>query len=197
MTKSMTAAAVVLTATMAQGALAQDWSGFYGGLGFGRSTGTYTHYDSGVFGQSGDVEGSQPSGFLGYNRQHGNWVYGGELAYGRSAILVNNNPVYNIDEIVDVRGRLGYAAGPALIYGSLGWTSAAQSWDGSVTNSPLRVDGMSFGLGLDMMVSERVFVGVEIQRRMHKAEEGELGGYPIVSTETETDTLAMRLGLNF
>ncbi|MBT8411592.1 MAG: hypothetical protein KJP02_07335 [Octadecabacter sp.] len=146
-----------------------------------------------------DAERQQVALFGGYNVQHGNLVYGGEFAFGRGDILLDDNPVYNIDDIVDIRGRVGHTFGRSMVYASVGWSTAQQSrQEGIVINSPVRVDGFSFGLGVDVMANDRVFAGAEIESRTLSADRGAVAGVsPNFTPETELDTLSLRLGVIF
>lgn len=185
---------------VAGAAVAQDWSGFYAGLNKVNLSGTYTHYDSGVIspGNTSDIDGDQIGGLLGYNMQSGNLVYGAEIAFGSGDVLIGGSSIYYIDQVLDIRGKVGYAAGKVLVYGTLGMTKADQHWeDGVVTNSPVRVDGLSWGLGADLAVTDRVFVGLAYQRVTLVAEEGDIGGFPLVETNDDLETISLRIGMKF
>lgn len=192
----------VLASSMVFGsaALAQDWSGFYGGLSYNSTSGTYYHYNSGVLSPINtlDIDGSSAGVLAGYNMQSGNMVYGIELAYAPKAVSLADSPIYYFDKTLDLRARVGYAAGKALVYGSLGMARADQHWeDGFVTNSPVKVDGVSYGLGVDYLVTDKVFLGLAYQRVTLVADEGEIGGLPIVETNDEIDTISLRVGMRF
>lgn len=194
--------AISMLALMTLGSIAQaqDWSGFYAGLNKVRLSGTYSHYDSGVIspGNTEDIDGDQVGGFLGYSMQSGNLVYGAEIAFGSGDVLVGGSTIYYFNNMLDIRGRVGYAVGKVLVYGTLGMTKADQHWeDGAVTNSPVRVDGLSWGLGADLAVTDRVFVGLAYQRVTLVAEEGEIGGFPLVETNDDLETVSLRIGMKF
>lgn len=172
----------------------------YGGVSFGSTNGQYRHYDSGVILDrvTNPIEGKLRGGFVGYNWQSGNLVYGGELALARGDLLTDDNPTYFTEDPVDIRGKVGYAVGKALIYGTAGWTVAQKHWTGgSVTNSPVRVDGLSFGLGVDFHATDRVFVGLSYQHVTLVAEEGEIGNFPIVEANMELNQVTFRVGTRF
>ena len=185
---------------VAGGVQAQDWSGVYAGLQAANASGTYRHYDSGVISpaNTSPIDGDHLGGFVGFNLQSGNLVYGAELGYSNGDLLVGGSTIYFIEDMVDVRARVGYAAGKALFYGSVGWAMADQHWDdGVVTNSPVDVDGLSYGLGVDLMASDRVFVGLDYRHVKLVAGEGDIGGFPLVETNSDLDILTLRVGMRF
>ncbi len=113
-----------------------SWAGFYAGIngGYGWSnSGNAIQYNGGIV--DGDSSGrSQPSGGfgggqIGYNFQAGSFVYGleadfqgGSIGDRTTGFTAVNGDDYNTHEDVDwfgtVRGRLGYAFGRTLIYGT-------------------------------------------------------------------------------
>jgi len=115
------------------------WNGFYlglqGGGGWGTSKETYFNApNTAAFlgTQDYDTSGGFAGGVIGYNWQVGNTVFGLEGDYhwsdinGRSAV-VNIGPPSLLDTYYtqlrsfgDIKGRLGYAAGPALWFVSGG-----------------------------------------------------------------------------
>lgn len=187
-------------AVLGGAAQAQDWSGFYAGLFSNSASGTYRHYDSGVIDPSvtTQIAGNQFGGFAGYNLQSGNLVYGAELAHGAGDLLVGGSTTYFIENLTQIRGRVGYATGIALIHGSLGWARADQHWDdGIVTNSPVNVDGASYGVGVDVMASDRLILGLAWDRVKLVAQEGDIGGFPLVETRDDLDIVTLRVGMRF
>jgi outer membrane immunogenic protein len=105
-----------------------SWTGFYigvnGGYGWGRTTendnlaGTMTTHNP-----SGGLAGGQ----IGYNWQMAAWVFGleadGDWANIRGAAPCPNpafNCTSNTRDLASFRGRIGYAVGPALFYGTGG-----------------------------------------------------------------------------
>lgn len=196
----MKSALLWLFVTFAGAAQAQDWSGFYAGLSFGTVDGTYRHYDSGVISPANTdpIDGRLNGGFIGYNLQSGNFVYGGELAFGNGDLLVGGNPIYFVEDTLDVRARVGYAFDWMLVYGTIGRTMAAHHWDdGNVSNSPVRVDGTSLGLGVDFQATDRIIVGLAYQHVRLVAEEGEIGNFPLVEANDELDLVTFRVGFRF
>jgi len=135
-----------------------DWSGFYaGGL---------VSFDSGTR-EYANPPGSPPSlsyeyepntafgGFAGYNAQRGSMVFGGEAAYSTAGSYVDGfDSAHSF--IADLKGRVGFAVGQALIYGTVGYSFTEWSTSGSYAAS-----GLSYGAGLDYLLGEHLFVGAE------------------------------------
>jgi outer membrane immunogenic protein len=123
-----------------------DWTGFYvgvnGGGGWGRTdwffnvVGTTANHDS-----SGGLAGGQ----IGYNWQTGPWVFGVE-ADGDWADINGStpcpNPAFvcasNTRDLASFRGRVGWATGPVLLYGTGGGAYANTHY---TALTPLGVSG--------------------------------------------------------
>jgi outer membrane immunogenic protein len=107
-----------------------DWTGFYvgGHLGYGRENGS-------------DADGFIGGLQVGYNWQFNrNWVIGIEGDYTFTDITEPTIPA-KVDYFASVRGRLGYAMGRTLIYGTGGWGTA------QVTGAGVTVTGDAWVLG--------------------------------------------------
>jgi outer membrane immunogenic protein len=169
-------------------AAVHDWSGPYVGLSYGRASGdisdpffTYDYDD-----------GSAKGGFVGFNLQRGNLVYGGELGYSSvsgSTILLGGGDD-SLDSLLDLRGRVGFAVGKALIYGSLGYSRANLTIN---TTDGAKLTGTSAGLGVDFKVTERLLVGADYISR-------DLDGRNDFNTfdlESTVNTVGLRVGLSF
>lgn len=176
-------------------AAALDWSGAYGGLTYGRTSGDFFSIVPTPFTYDYD-NGRALGGFLGYNFQRGNLVYGAELAYASVSDMVLGAPGLGgddtVDNLLDLRARLGVAAGRALIYGAVGYSRA-----GTTVNGVDSVDlsGPSLGLGVDYMVSQRMFVGLDYTRRdLSGTDDNPLNTFDI---DSKISTVTLRLGLTF
>jgi len=179
-------------------AYAQDWSGAYGAIGLSSISGSVQDFSLGVPTSSSDLGGQLTTLAVGYNLQSGSLVYGGELAYSLGDTTFPDFPEGNLlDGMLDLKGRVGYAAGKMLWYGTIGYSRTDRTFAGPATNDPLKLDGMSFGVGVDMMVSDRMMVGLEFQQRNLSLKEGEIGGYPMSSNDYEVRTLGVRIGYRF
>lgn len=177
---------------------AEDWTGAYGVIGVSSISGGVQDFDLGTPISSSDLDGRLATLAVGYNLQSGSLVYGGELAYSSGNTTFPDFPDGNfLDGMIDLKGRVGYAAGKMLWYGTLGYSRTDRTFAGPVTNDPLKLDGMSFGVGVDMKVSDRMLVGLEFQQRNLSLEEGEIGGYPTISSDYEVRTIGLRIGYRF
>ena len=163
-----------------------DWSGLYAGLSYG-STGGDIQFLPGSFDELSS--GSIASAHIGYLWQRGSFVYGGELAYG--TVRDTNFTVYEgIDRALDLKARFGFAANRALFYGVLGYSRADLFVDGGEWN----LSGISYGLGAEFALSNRVSLGLEYLTR--DLEGDEVSGFP-VSAEGKFDTVSLRLTYSF
>lgn len=170
-------------------AAVHDWSGAYVGLSYGKTSGTMIYNDiATVF----DFEsGKTPSIFAGYLLQRGNLVYGGELAYsrGNDATIVGFTDEH-LEEMIDLKGRVGFAANSALIYGVLGYSKVGylEGTTGSQDTS-----GVNYGLGVDLAVSNRFSVGLEYLARKTDGDTTNPGQ----TRELDLNTVSLRVGLSF
>ncbi len=143
-------------------AAASDWSGFYAGGLVSFDSGTTSAFINNVPVVSRALEPTTAfGGFVGYNRQVNNLVFGGELAYTTGDVPVTTLANSFVTDRVDVKGRLGYSFGSALVYGVVGY-----SWATTNDNGPLYPDeGLNYGVGLDYMINDHIFVGAEYLMR--------------------------------
>ncbi|MGA7326364.1 MAG: outer membrane beta-barrel protein, partial [Rhodomicrobium sp.] len=115
---------------------ANTWAGFYAGINGGYAwsgSGTTLDYSGAVTDSSGRAQpqGGFGGGQIGYNFQSGSIVYGVETDFqggdisDRVSGVSTGGTAYTSQERVDwfgtVRGRLGYAMGNTLIYGTGGF----------------------------------------------------------------------------
>lgn len=167
-----------------------DWTGAYAGLQYGRNGANYA--DESTFQFFDFSDGTAAGGYVGYNLQRGAIVYGAELGYASvsgSEITVGGGDD-TVDSLLDLRVRLGYATGRTLIYGALGYSQADTTINAT---SSVTLSGASFGVGLDALVTERLFVGLDYSRRDLSGSD-DLSVYNFDST---IDTVGLRLGLSF
>ena len=132
-----------------------DWSGGYVGLSYGFASGDYS-FTSAPSGRDMD-DGSLTQLFGGYQVQRGALVYGGELAFGSAQdTVVTGFPNAQVTDMIDLKGRVGYASGDFLIYGVLGYTMSEYSntikWD---------IGGINYGIGVDYAISDNFVIGAE------------------------------------
>jgi opacity protein-like surface antigen len=158
-----------------------DWSGIYGGLSYSKAMGDIDFGD----GSTDFEDGSAPGAFVGYNFQNGAFVYGAELAYqGFNDLKLDGFGGDGVHDGIDLKGRLGYSAGRALPYLALGYSMA--KYDDGIDDD-IDLDGVSYGLGLDYLVTDNIFVGAEYLKRDMSSDD------PDVSAST----LGLRVGYKF
>lgn len=156
-----------------------DWSGAYAGVQLGYQWGDMTLdgenlNNNNTTSASWDVDGANQSVFAGYN-----WMSSPTLLYGIEGEINGSNasgdhpgvpaPSFGfirngIDADVDwtaaIRGRLGYAMGPNLFYGTAGVAFARASLEGTPTGpgdgrfSPSEtLTGWTLGAGVERAIS--------------------------------------------
>jgi outer membrane immunogenic protein len=183
--------AAVLSFGLAYQGIAQDantWQGPYAGIAgaFGNGFQDFTG------GLNYDLQGQMLGVVLGYNLSpSGPWVFGGEVAVSSGSIYEaqiggsETYPEYEFTRMLDLKARAGYSFGPALVYGALGYSLATYSNDGDKSD----IGGLLYGIGVDYLVSDQVFLGADYVKR--HADDGSLG------FDADLDTLSLRLGVNF
>ncbi|WP_420587023.1 outer membrane protein [Ruegeria sp.] len=146
--KALNALIVTLVTTMAAPAMAEDWTGVYGGFSFG-----YTDAD-GPNGSSGDDFSFGPH--IGYDRDFGNFVLGGELEYNRLSLNLGQGEG-SLDSMTRLKFRGGYDFGSALGYVVVG----AARVDSSVDNDTAAV----YGIGVAYPVTDNFIISGEALRQ--------------------------------
>ena len=103
------------------------WQGFYAGLngGYGWSNnGDTILYSDGTMSSRAQPQGGFGGGQIGYNFQNGPLVYGLETDFQGGYLGATSSDLSSkesVDWFGTVRGRVGYAFGHALIYGTGGF----------------------------------------------------------------------------
>lgn len=170
-----------------------DWSGPYAGLSYGRTSG---EMDMEGFGLFDYTDGRATGAFLGYNLQRGKLVYGGELSYAKVSGMAFSDTSLGgddtVDSLLELRGRVGYSLGNALIYGAFGLAKGNYTLNG--TDKPTAT-GTSLGLGMDYKVTDQVFVGLDYTRRTMDGTNPN-PGLPF-NFDAPVNSLSLRLGLSF
>jgi outer membrane immunogenic protein len=185
--KNTAKAAAVALVTLGGGTVsaeAQDWSGWYGGLAAGFGSGENINSFA-----TSDISGSIAGAFFGYNVQRGNLVFGAEFAASKADISFNSCDSCTYSEFIDLKARVGWASGKALYFGVLGYGIDAYDEAGLTSDG----DGLVYGVGVDVMVSEKAFLGAEVLRRdLSHAQQA-----PFVAFDAEITTVTVRIGMRF
>ena len=151
-----------------------DWTGVYAGLYYGVADGEM--FDIGgpyVLNDNANFGGLM----LGYRRDLGNFVIGGEIASTfHTDVYQAAFPSWAFNNLTDLRVSVGRDLGRALLYATAGYTTSRFT-DGFANYT---YDGWNAGIGIDYMVTDRVFLGAEyvyrsLARTDNSAWTGEFG----------------------
>jgi outer membrane immunogenic protein len=167
-----------------------DWSGGYVGLSFGATSASVDFSSTGEF----DFDDGTVLGLHGgYLFQRGSLVYGGELAYGAvgDTQVVGFVESNEIERILDLKARLGYATNRVLFYGVLGYSFANYV---EPAGREFDVDGFAYGVGVDFAASDRLVFGLEYLSRDLS---GSASDDSSVTGDFDLDTLSLRVGFSF
>ncbi len=196
MTNRILAATAALFLALPTVSVAQEagaWAGFNIGLQASKGEGYQLYLpDNGDY----DLVGKGLGGFVGYMMTSGAWAYGGELAYARSDYHEieedgsSEYPEYNFNHTLDLKARVGYAVDRALVYGVLGYGWSEYEDGDEDPTSLYNVKGAIFGLGVDYLVSDRVFLGAEVLHR-------DIGESDAEYFDADLTTVTLRAGLKF
>lgn len=166
----MKSTAILLAATMiSTPALAQDWSGLYGGaaLSYDSIELNDQSYGDGPV----DLNGAGVGLFVGYNLQAGNFVYGAELAFAKHSGEGSDGdylePATALSSTA-LRGRVGFVTGNMLPYLALGAYRTKFEADHGGAGDPADIwgetaSGTGLALGVDWTLSDSSFLRVEIE----------------------------------
>ncbi|MHA3916150.1 outer membrane protein [Halovulum sp. GXIMD14793] len=161
--------AIAAAALLAAPVQAADWNGFYMGtqIGYGSAD---------VVGIPANFDGSVSGVHVGYNRDFGKMVVGGELDYNFGAI--NVAPGVGFDQLAHFKVKAGYDGGRWLAYGTAGaaYTNLAVGANG--------LDGFGYvvGAGVDYQVTDHLTIGGEYNFNSFDS----LGGEPAASSDIHT-----------
>jgi outer membrane immunogenic protein len=166
---------------------AQDWTGGYVGLTVGQGSG---EVEVPAISATDTLDSDTVYGlFAGYNLQRNSIVYGAELAY-QSGDINSEAFAQGIDQLVDLKGRVGYAAGSGLVYGVLGYSANRAFVSTGDTSDG---DGFSLGIGYDYQINDAFTVGAEyLNRQMKNDATG-----TIRELEPDISTFSLRAGMRF
>ena len=161
-----------------------DWNGGYAGLTVGNVDAEIDFELAERFTFSDAVA---VGGFGGALVQRGAIVFGGEIALN-SANDAEIEDGEVLKTFTDLKGRIGYDLGQALVYGVAGYTLAGYDENGEDFDGA----GLNYGVGVDYKFSDQMFAGAEyLVRRIN-------GDYPNDPAEfdLDLDTFSVRVGFN-
>ena len=156
-------APVELPAIAPVAAAVTDWSGPYVGASFSLNSGYMDYYDDGELTVYDGIEGEHYGVFAGYNMQRGAMVFGGEIAYSMGDLnWPEEYPDDIIENLLDLKARVGFATGNVLLYGVAAYTMGHYD-EGGIDS--IDATGFSYGVGAEMKFGEHMFAGVEYLAR--------------------------------
>jgi outer membrane immunogenic protein len=174
------------------------WAGFYIG-----AMGGYASEDNGS--NSLSRKGGFAGGTIGYNWQAGNIVYGleadaawADVSSSATAFGVTGNA--KINDWGTVRGRIGYAFGPTLLYatGGYAWADNKISFSApGVTVSDSQIhSGWTVGAGVEYMIAPHWSLKGEYLYKSFSNENYTFAGIGTVGTGT-TNIHSGQVGVNY
>jgi outer membrane immunogenic protein len=195
-----------------------DWSGPYIGLTAGIASGV-THFDiTGGTDTTIDVPvlGATGTLTLGVNGQNGAFVYG--IAADGTLLTLkgsNSQPGQAIDTALDrllaLRGRLGLATGPLMVYATAGIAAGHETFTTDISvitptlnQTPAIADGYvygpTYGLGVEVALNEKVSLVAEgvvtnLGGLTATGDNGKGSNSAYTATATHTD-MNLRAGIN-
>ena len=174
---------------------AVSWQGLYAGGQVAFAQGELASYSNGTYSNDLFTEGTLYGVFAGYNFQSGKIVYGGEVGYmfGETA-EPNSIHTLTTEDTLDLKARVGYAAGNFLLYGFGGWSTVKMIE--SPTATPMQVSGLNYGVGVDMQVNNRFIVGVDYTIR-DLSGDFDQNVFPGWTAEGPFSTIGIRAGIKF
>ncbi|MBY4891757.1 outer membrane beta-barrel protein [Rhodobacteraceae bacterium N5(2021)] len=153
-----------------------DWSGFYGGIQL-----EYGDVDANTLAgaDAADGDGVLYGVFGGYRYDLGNIVVGAELDLNWADIDLDDpvgTTIGSLDSVHRLGAEVGYDAGPALLYGTVGVAQASAT----VGGADLQDNGYFFGAGVDYLVTDQIILGAEVLQ--HEFEDFDNSGLDISAT---------------
>lgn len=185
---------------------AWNWQGLYFGVnaGYGWGNDNSASYD----GPGGGAGSLSPSGWygggqVGYNAQF-NWLVLGLEADLQGADINDSssmgftNVQTDIDWFSTIRGRVGYAAGPTLIYFTGGWAFANLDQSVNAPGVSMRKEEVATGYTLGGGLEWQIAPSWSLKTEYLYVDLGEQTlSSPAGTYTTDTDFHTVRAGLNF
>ncbi|MEQ1614864.1 MAG: outer membrane beta-barrel protein [Hyphomicrobiaceae bacterium] len=177
------------------------WEGLYFGAHLGGETIALSVQDFALDRMRGVAGGLH----VGYNLQYRNMVGGLELDVGTSGAAISGSVANTLraelahDWMASLRIRAGYAAGPMLVYGTVGYAVtnfAAQGSIGAVSAySDVSMNGIVLGGGIEMKLSQSISGRIEALHYHYFDKVLLTGAGASISANGSSDTI--RAGLTY
>lgn len=193
-----------LPATAFANGLAPIWTGIYAGINGGMS---WADLDTNGF---GNLDTSRASFGVhgGYNWHFGNMLIGVEADASHRETSIGfhtgggGSATFDSDWSGSLRGRVGFLAGPALLYATAGWawsdlsfterTGAGGNAKGSGT-----LDGVVYGIGAETFLMPSVSVRFEVLRYDYGTEKLTFDGAASAVRNLDHGDTVVRAGVTF
>lgn len=183
----------VVMAPVAPAPVGIDWTGFYAGVQYENLTGGGSLTPPGI---ALDLDGNVAGVFAGYRRDFGRLVVGGELDYVKGDFTWSGGALLptdlDVDSMIRVGPEVGFDLGRVMVYGTAGYAKI------DITNPAVSQSdssgGYFYGIGADVLVSNRITVGVEVLR--HKFDDFS-GPLAVSNTVVEPTTAGLNVAIRF
>ncbi|TCT37137.1 outer membrane protein [Martelella mediterranea] len=178
-------------ATYAAPAPVNNWSGFHVGGALNWDWGTFDGGDFKADGWGGTLYG-------GYDMQQGNIVYGVEADLSTSNQSQHVNPGIKMEQGVNgsLRGRVGYAFDPILVYGTGGLAgSRLVAKQGGMDDTQMAW-GYTVGAGAEAMITNNITARLEYRYTDYDKQKFNLNGSQY-KRGFEENTVKVGLGFKF
>ncbi len=183
------------------------WQGFYAGLngGYGwGDNGNTIYYSDGKSSERAQPQGGFGGGQIGYNFQSGPLVYGLETDFEGGDLSAHSGDLSSkesVDWFGTVRGRLGYAFGHVLVYGTGGFAYGdvrQKAFDGAdlLSNSSTQA-GWVAGGGVEYKISPAWSLKGEYQYIDLGSEKLSDAANAVTTNSLDTSFQTVRFGVNY
>lgn len=171
---------------------APSWGGFYIGGTAGSASGTQDYVAPNF--NFALIDDTLYGAFAGYNVQRGSFVFGGEIAVVAPSNGLSPFGFPNEDHspLIDVKARAGYSFGSAMVYGFGGYSTS--NFDNTI-DGPKTLAGANYGVGVDIRVTDNLFVGLEYIARTITGPGNTIT--PAQTRTTNINAIQARVGWNF
>lgn len=159
-----------------------DWSGLYAGLQYGQGDAELS-----FAGRRGDEDFDAFGLHLGYQRDLGRVVLGGELDYSS----VDFDLAEDKGDLLRLRARLGYDGGRFMPYVTFGVAGI----HGDIDEDRLADTGLTYGIGADFRVTDKLSLGLDYTRNTFSDILDDVIG--VSGLDLDTDLLQVRASYHF
>ncbi|WP_174800755.1 outer membrane protein [Martelella limonii] len=170
---------------------AKNWAGFYVGGAANWDWGTFNEGDFDADGWGGTL-------FGGYNMQSGSIVYGVEADLATSSQSEVVFPNVKMEQGINgsLRGRVGFAMDPVLLYGTAGLAGSKLTGKQTGAEDTQMGWGWTVGAGAEAMLTQNISARVEYRYTDYGKQDFKLNG-ATYERGFEENTVKVGLGVHF